>query len=190
MPSSSARCSAANVRPKSLPLRFGIFFLDQMQHSPSNFQWLTAIRRPASIPMLEPFPPRLPVPPPQSLGLAIAQLEHDRGIAQLEISASHSSHHFYSLQLTTTHGCPFKRDLPGWRSQSKGTFLSSFQGTLSKSFNREIAVESPWFEIAVVQSLKARPDGRQSTSWSRGRLGTLDLHASARTVTVREMSDL
>src|SRR5712691_4515977 len=105
-----------------------------MQHSPSNFQWLTAIRRPASIPMLESFAPRLPVPPPQSLGLAIAQLEHDRCIAQLEIPAPHSSHDFYSLQLTTTHGCPLQRDLPGWRSQSKGTLLSSFQGDTIKEF--------------------------------------------------------
>src|SRR5260370_22936048 len=62
--------------------------------------------------MLQPFPAHLPIPPPQSLRLAITQLQHDRCIAQLQRPTAHSPHDFHPLQLTTAHGCPLQQDLP------------------------------------------------------------------------------
>src|SRR5215469_5495652 len=47
-----------------------------------------------------------------------------------------SSHHFHSLQLTSAHSRPLQQDLPGWRSQSKGTFLFGPQGDIIKKFQQ------------------------------------------------------
>jgi hypothetical protein len=57
-------------------------------------------------------------------------------IPQFQSPCGHSSHHLHSLQLKTAHSRPLQPDLPGWRPQSKGSFLLSSQGdTIKKSFN-------------------------------------------------------
>src|SRR5712691_7601440 len=86
--------------------------------------------------MLQPLPAHLPIAPPQSFGLAITQLEHLRGIAQLQLPTADPSHDFHPLQLTTAHGCPLQRDLLWAGGLSlRGHFYRVREGTLSKSFN-------------------------------------------------------
>src|ERR1700730_17241975 len=84
--------------------------------------------------MLEPFAAHLPIPPPQSLRLAIAELEDHRCISELQVPTPHSPHQFHTIQLTTAHGCPLQQTSSGWRSQSKGTFLISLQGDIIIKF--------------------------------------------------------
>src|SRR4029079_10035245 len=86
-------------------------FMCYIRALPSKLRRLAAIRRPTGIPMLQPFPAHLPILPPQSLRLAIAQLEHDRCIASLQRSTAHSPHNFHPFQLTTAHGRPLQQDL-------------------------------------------------------------------------------
>src|SRR3984893_4443288 len=89
--------------------------------------------------MLEPFAAHLPIPPPQSLRLAIAELEDHRCISELQVPTPHSPHDFHSLQLTTAHCCPLQQTSSGWRPQSKGTFLNSSEGdTIIKFQHRNI----------------------------------------------------
>src|SRR5215471_13844286 len=49
---------------------------------------------------------------------------------------SNPSHHLHSLQLTSAHSSPLQQELPGWRSQSKGTFLFGPQGDIIKKFQQ------------------------------------------------------
>src|ERR1700730_12086438 len=92
--------------------------------------------------MLEPFAAHLPIPPPQSLRLAIAELEDHRCISELQVPTPHSPHDFHSLQLTTAHGCPLQQTSSGWRSQSKGTFLNSSEGDIIIKFQHR-NIKSP-----------------------------------------------
>src|SRR5437667_344904 len=47
--------------------------------------------------MLQPFAAHPPIPTPQSLRLAIAQLQHHRCIAQLQVPTTYSPHDFHPL---------------------------------------------------------------------------------------------
>src|SRR5215472_5462473 len=87
--------------------------------------------------MLEPFAALLAIPPPQSFCLAITDLEYDCGIAQFQVPILYSPHHFHTIQLMTTHGCPLQQTSSGWRSQCKGTFLNSSRGDIIIKFQQD-----------------------------------------------------
>src|ERR1019366_7430584 len=93
------------------------------------------IRGPARVAMLQPFAARLAIAPPHPFGLAVAQLQHRGGIAQLQILVRHPPHHLHSLQLPPTHRCPLQQTSSGWRFSLRGHFYRVREGTLSKSFN-------------------------------------------------------
>src|SRR3984893_7328207 len=97
MPSSSAKCSAAKVGPNLSSSAPEYFSLNKIHPPTSKFLRLAAIRGPAGIPMLEPFAAPLPIPPPQSLRLAIAELEEHRRLSELQVPTPHSPHDFHSL---------------------------------------------------------------------------------------------
>src|ERR1039458_10200731 len=106
-----------------------------MQHSPPHLPRLPPIRGPARVAMLQPFAARLAIAPPHPFGLAVAQLQHRGGIAQLQILVRHPPHHLHSLQLPPTHRCPLQQTSSGWRFSLRGHFYRVREGTLSKSFN-------------------------------------------------------
>jgi hypothetical protein len=88
-----------------------------------GFHRLTAIRGPTRIAMLQPLPAHLAIASPQALRLAITQLQYGSCIHQFQSPFRDSYHHLHSLQLM-----PLQQDLPGWRSQFKGTFLLRLDG--------------------------------------------------------------
>src|ERR1700723_1877665 len=88
--------------------------------------------------MLQPLAALLPIASPQAFDLAVTQLQHGCRIHQLQFLFSHSSHHFYSLQLTRAHSRPLQLDTPLAGGLSlRGHFYSVREGTLSNSFNSE-----------------------------------------------------
>src|SRR5437660_2679063 len=96
MPSSSAKCSAANVGPNLSSSEPEYFFLIKFNTRRRSFDGLLRFEgRPA-------FPFVLP---------ADSQLQHHSCIAQLQVPTTYSPHDFRSLQLTTAHGRPLQQDL-------------------------------------------------------------------------------
>src|SRR5882762_11265335 len=128
--------------------------------SPFRVMVLVGIRTEAKPVVLQTFLPHLPIPPPQCFRLAIAQLQHDRGIAQLQLPTARSPHDFHPLQLTTAHGCPLQQDLPGWRSQSKGTFLKRSEGDTIIIIKFQ---QKNWVGKTILSALGMTRNGGQET---------------------------
>src|ERR1700757_4635064 len=61
--------------------------------------------------MLQALAAHLPIAPPQSLRLAITQLQHGSCIFQSQCPTVDSPHYPHSLQLTAAHARPLQRDL-------------------------------------------------------------------------------
>ena len=100
MPSSSAKCSAANVGPNLSSSEPEYFSLIKFKTRRRSFSGLLRFEARPALPCFQPFAAHLPIPPPQSFRLAIAQLQHYRGIVQLQFPTPHSPHQFHTIQLT------------------------------------------------------------------------------------------
>src|SRR5271165_1223432 len=86
--------------------------------------------------MLQALAPHLPIAPPQSLYLAITQLQHGSCIFQFQCPTVDSPHYPHPLQLTAAHARPHSTRPPVAGGLSlRGHFYSVREGTLSKSFN-------------------------------------------------------
>src|SRR5271166_5138608 len=93
--------------------------------------------------MLQALAPHLPIAPPQSLYLAITQLQHGSCIFQFQCPTVDSPHYPHPLQLTAAHARPHSTRPPVAGGLSlRGHFYSVREGTLSKSFNRPISLAS------------------------------------------------
>src|SRR5271165_5908990 len=103
--------------------------------------------------MLQALAPHLPIAPPQSLYLAITQLQHGSCIFQFQCPTVDSPHYPHPLQLTAAHARPHSTRPPVAGGLSlRGYFYSVREGTLSKSFNTLMLTVTPPIEFACLRS--------------------------------------
>ena len=81
----------------------------------------------------------LPATPADNVATYASPLQHGCCIHQLPSLLGNSSHHLHSLQVTSARRRPLQQHLFGWGPQFKGSFLVIREGTLSKSFNTDVA---------------------------------------------------
>src|SRR5208283_4880222 len=104
--------------------------------------------------MLQALAPHLPIAPPQSLYLAITQLQHGSCIFQFQCPTVDSPHYPHPLQLTAAHARPHSTRPPVAGGLSlRGHFYSVREGTLSKSFNTLMLTVTPPHRVCLLAVL-------------------------------------